>query len=182
MDFSEGYKDVFTENDIQIALNANIPDHILNNKKKLEVWNTKQKKRTVSYKNYCNVVTGGGNTWEDHLNMWNKYKSKLQGRYCVHSSMYDRRFYSSYFSDKAITRRLYSTERGENVASHLLSKYLGYIENTFERNPHGGLILAGSSYREPYPLVNQTDLLCLTAMDLLIQYAYPTQNGMFYLL
>jgi len=57
------------------------------------------------------------------------------------------------FSGKAISCRFYSTERGENVASHLLSKYLGCIENTFERNPHGGLILAGCSYREPYPLV-----------------------------
>nr|CBJ20672.1 hypothetical protein [Beta vulgaris subsp. maritima] len=85
--------------------------------------------------------------------------------------------FDSDFSGKAISCRFYSTERGENVASHLLSKYLGCIENTFERNPHGGLILAGCSYREPYPLVNQTDLLCLTAMDLLIQYAYPAIAG-----
>nr|CBJ20671.1 hypothetical protein [Beta vulgaris subsp. maritima] len=69
MDFSEGYNDVFTEEDINIAINLNIPDHIKKDKKKREAWENKRDKLTECYKGYSKSVTGGSNTWEGHLKM-----------------------------------------------------------------------------------------------------------------
>lgn len=71
-DFRKGYKDVFTKNEILIAINSNIPEHVLNDKKKLETWNTKRDNLADCYQKYSQRVSGGKNTWEGHTLMWNK--------------------------------------------------------------------------------------------------------------
>ncbi|CAA2953967.1 DNA-dependent RNA polymerase [Olea europaea subsp. europaea] len=55
--------------------------------------------------------------------------------------------------------------------------YTRYIEQTTHLDPHPGLIIATHHFSEPYPLVNEVDLLCLATMDLLIQFAYPSLSG-----
>lgn len=50
-------------------------------------------------------------------------------------------------------------------------------EQTTYMDPHPGLIIATHHYLEPYPLINDVDLISMTTMDLLIQYAYPSISG-----
>lgn len=76
---------MFTKNEILIAINSNIPDHVLNNKRKLETWNTKRDKLADCYQKYSQRVCGGRNTWEGHTLMWNKYKNQLRGPFFIHS-------------------------------------------------------------------------------------------------
>lgn len=59
------------------------------------------------------------------------------------------------------------------LLNHLYQK----IERTTHQDPHPGLIIATHHFCEPYPLVNEIDLLCLVTMDLLIQFAYPSLSG-----
>ena len=59
----------------------------------------------------------------------------------------------------------------------LLNRLYQRIERTTHQDPHPGLIIASHHFFEPYPLVNEIDLLCLATMDLLIQFAYPSLSG-----
>lgn len=59
----------------------------------------------------------------------------------------------------------------------LLNRFYQKIERTTDLNPHPGIIIASHHFSEPYPLVNEIDLLCLATMDLLIKYAYPSLSG-----
>lgn len=59
----------------------------------------------------------------------------------------------------------------------LLNRLYSQIERTTHQDPHPGLIIASHHFFEPYPLVNEIDLLCLAIMDLLIQFAYPSLSG-----
>lgn len=59
----------------------------------------------------------------------------------------------------------------------LLNSLYQKIERTTHQDPHPGLIIASHHFFEPYPLVNEIDLLCLATMDLLIQFAYPSLSG-----
>nr|UYK51798.1 hypothetical protein [Paphiopedilum micranthum] len=58
----------------------------------------------------------------------------------------------------------------------LLNK-LYKISRTTQENPHPGLIIASQNFSEPYPLVNDINLLSVSVMDLLIQFAYPSLFG-----
>lgn len=51
------------------------------------------------------------------------------------------------------------------------------IRRTTILDPHPGLVIASLHFQEPYPLVNEIDLLSLATMDLLIQFAYPSLSG-----
>jgi hypothetical protein len=59
----------------------------------------------------------------------------------------------------------------------LLNRMTQKIERTTHQDPHPGLIIASHHFKEPYPLVNEIDLLCLVTMDLLIKFAYPSLSG-----
>lgn len=59
----------------------------------------------------------------------------------------------------------------------LLNRFYQKIEQTTDHNPHPGLIIASHHFSKPYPLVDETDLLSLATMNLLIQYAYPSLSG-----
>lgn len=59
----------------------------------------------------------------------------------------------------------------------LLNRLYQKIERTTHQDPHPGLIIASHHFFEPYPLVNEIDLLSLATMDLLIQFAYPSLSG-----
>lgn len=43
----------------------------------------------------------------------------------------------------------------------LLNRLYQQIEGTIVQDPHPGLIIASHQFKEPYPLVNDIDLLCL---------------------
>lgn len=58
-----------------------------------------------------------------------------------------------------------------------LNRLYQKIERTTHHDPHPGLIIASHHFVEPYPLINEIDLLCLATMDLLIQFAYPSLSG-----
>lgn len=68
--------------------------------------------------------------------------------------------------------RAYTTTTG-----HLLNRFFQKIKRTTHQDPHPALIIASHHFDEPYPLVNETDLLSLAIMDLLIQFAYPFLSG-----
>ncbi|KAK7296946.1 hypothetical protein VNO77_49267 [Canavalia gladiata] len=51
------------------------------------------------------------------------------------------------------------------------------INRTTRQDPHPGLIIASHHFSEPYPLVNEIDLLSLVTIDLLNQFVYPTFTG-----
>ena len=55
----------------------------------------------------------------------------------------------------------------------LLNNVYSRVERTKHLNPHPGLIIATHFFKEPYPLVNETNLLSLAIMDLLILFGYP---------
>lgn len=59
----------------------------------------------------------------------------------------------------------------------LLNRLYQKIERTTHQDPHPGLIIALHHFKEPYPLVNEIDLLCHATMDLLIQFAYPSLSA-----
>lgn len=67
---------------------------------------------------------------------------------------------------------------GQNETSLFLKKFYSKVEKESTYHvPHPGKIIAEQNFREPYPLVNETDLLSITVMDLLNQYAYPFISG-----
>lgn len=43
--------------------------------------------------------------------------------------------------------------------------------------PHPGLITASCFFLEPFPIVCELELLSISIMDLLLQYAYPSLEG-----
>ncbi|XP_038683072.1 DNA polymerase-like [Tripterygium wilfordii] len=63
------------------------------------------------------------------------------------------------------------------TTGHLLNRLYQKIERTTHQDPHPGLIIASHHFFEPYPLVNEIDLLSLVIMDLLIQFSYPSFSG-----
>ncbi|KAM3300942.1 hypothetical protein P3S67_015442 [Capsicum chacoense] len=50
-------------------------------------------------------------------------------------------------------------------------------DQTKHHDPHPGFIIAIHHFKEPYALVNECDLLSISTMDLLIQFAYPSLSG-----
>lgn len=76
---------------------------------------------------------------------------------------------------KALKMKAYSTDSA--TTGPLLNNLYQSIERTTQQDPHPGLIIASHHFFEPYPLVNEIDLLCLATMDLLIQFAYPCLSG-----
>ena len=69
----------------------------------------------------------------------------------------------------------YTTD--STTTRQLLNRLYQKIERTTHQDPHPGLIIASHHFIEPYPLVNDIDLLCLATMDLLIQFVYPSLSG-----
>jgi hypothetical protein len=59
----------------------------------------------------------------------------------------------------------------------LLNRLYQRIEQTKRVDPHPGLILASHHFNDPYPLIDEVDLLTLSTMDLLIQFVYPLLSG-----
>ena len=76
---------------------------------------------------------------------------------------------------KALNMKAYTTDSAST--GQLLNRLYQKIERTTHQDPHPGLIIASHHFFEPYPLVNESDLLCLATMDLLIQFAYPSLSG-----
>jgi DNA polymerase type B, organellar and viral len=72
-------------------------------------------------------------------------------------------------------KKAYSTDSANTGL--LLNRMYQKIERTTHQDPHPGLIIASHHFFEPYPLVNEIDLLNLATMDLLIQFAYPSLSG-----
>jgi hypothetical protein len=70
----------------------------------------------------------------------------------------------------------YNTDSATTI-QYLFNRLYQKIEQTTHLDPHPGLIIATHHFSEPYPLVNEVDLLCLATMDLLIQFAYPSLSG-----
>lgn len=68
--------------------------------------------------------------------------------------------------------RAYTTSSGRT--GELLNRLYQKIERTTQQEPHPGLMIASHHFIEPYPLVNEIDLLSSSIMDLNIQYSYPT--------
>ena len=69
----------------------------------------------------------------------------------------------------------YTTDSATTV--QLLNRLYQKIERIRHQDPHPGLIIASHHFNEPYPIVNEIDLLCLATMDLLIQFVYPSLSG-----
>lgn len=69
-----------------------------------------------------------------------------------------------------VSKRVYST--GFHVSSSLLSKLYSVILKTSVIHPHPGLIIASHSFSRRI-LMQETSLLSLAVMDLLVQYGYP---------
>jgi hypothetical protein len=64
--------------------------------------------------------------------------------------------------------------KGRYITSEMLVNNLySRIDRTTHVLPQPGLIIATQYFKEPYPLVNETNLLCLAIMDLLILFGYP---------
>jgi hypothetical protein len=63
------------------------------------------------------------------------------------------------------------------TTGQLLNRLYHKIERTTHQDPHPGLIIASQHFLDPYPLINENDLLCLAIMDLLIQFVYPSLSG-----
>jgi hypothetical protein len=59
----------------------------------------------------------------------------------------------------------------------LLNRLNQKIEQTRQLNPYPKLIIASHIFKNPYPLVNEVELLSLATMDLLIRFVYPFLNG-----
>lgn len=61
---------------------------------------------------------------------------------------------------------------------YLLNKFYNTVEKESTYHvPHPGKIIASHKFNEPYPIINETDLLSIAVMDLLTQYAYPSISG-----
>lgn len=71
--------------------------------------------------------------------------------------------------------KAYTTDSA--TAGRLLNRLYQKIERTTHQDPHPGLIIASHHFFEPYPLVNEIDLLSLVTMDLLILFAYSSLSG-----
>lgn len=69
----------------------------------------------------------------------------------------------------------YSTYSGTRV--EFLNRLYQSVDRTTHQDPHPGLIIAEHHFHDPYPLVNDIDLLCLATMDLLTQLAYLLKSG-----
>lgn len=69
----------------------------------------------------------------------------------------------------------YTTGCRQNETSLLLNKLYTAVEKESTYHvPHPGKIIASHKFNEPYPIINETDLLSIAVMDLLTQYAYPS--------
>lgn len=73
--------------------------------------------------------------------------------------------------------RTYTTSTDKVYIDMLLWPFFSKIERTVVQDPHPGLIIASHHFCAPYLIVNETDLLSLAVMDLLMQYVYPSQLG-----
>ncbi|KAK8491913.1 hypothetical protein V6N13_072336 [Hibiscus sabdariffa] len=69
------------------------------------------------------------------------------------------------------------THLGVKTVALILNRLNLKIRRTTILDPHPGLVIASLHFQEPYPLVNEIDLLSLATMDLLIQFAYPSLSG-----
>jgi len=74
------------------------------------------------------------------------------------------------------TPTLLDKEKAELVGP-ILNRLLLSIEREINQEPHPGLIIARHDFFEPYPTCSQIDLLSLSAMQLLIKFAYPALSG-----
>lgn len=74
------------------------------------------------------------------------------------------------------TPSLLDKEKAELVGP-ILNRLLLSIEREINQEPHPGLIIARHDFFEPYPTCSQIDLLSLSAMQLLIKFAYPALSG-----
>lgn len=73
--------------------------------------------------------------------------------------------------------KTYTTSTDMVHTDMLLGPFFKKIERTMVQDPHPGLIIAVHNLSKPYPIVNETSLLSLAVMDLIIQYAYPSILG-----
>ena len=71
-----------------------------------------------------------------------------------------------------------STASAKNETELLLNRlYQQKLERTTHQDPHPGLIIATHHFVEPYPNLTEIELLSLSTMSLLIQFAYPSLSG-----
>ena len=71
-----------------------------------------------------------------------------------------------------------TTDSAKNETVLLLNRmYQQKIERTTHQDPHPGLIIATHHFVDPFPLINEIELLSVATMSLLIQFAYPSLSG-----
>ncbi|KAJ8746889.1 hypothetical protein K2173_010161 (mitochondrion) [Erythroxylum novogranatense] len=59
----------------------------------------------------------------------------------------------------------------------LLSRLYNIISRTTHLDPHPGLIIATHHLSDPFPIAEEIELLSVSVMDLLAQYAFPSLSG-----
>ena len=75
---------VLPEDDLEKIIKVK-RDKIKLTKSEDKIWENKKNLLMATYRHYCNIVTGGSYRYKDHVKMWNEYKDKLNGDYCLHS-------------------------------------------------------------------------------------------------
>ena len=96
---------------------------------------------------------------------------KQLGRGLLHSSLIKN---NSTMKQKILTNRSYST--GLNVSSSLVCKLYSVIGKSTVIRPHPSLIVASHRFSHGI-LMQETALLSLAVLDLLVLYAYPAIGG-----
>lgn len=80
------------------------------------------------------------------------------------------------FSSQQI--RMYTIGRSPTGSfSGLWNRFQRVVERTAHRDPHRGLIIAEHHFKYPYFIIDEVELACLAAMDLLVQFIYPALSG-----
>lgn len=75
---------VLPEDDLEKILKVK-KENIKLTKSEDKIWENKKNVFMASYRQYCKVVTGGSYKYKDHVQMWDEFKHKLNGTYCLHS-------------------------------------------------------------------------------------------------
>jgi len=135
-------------------------------KKTKDVWDKKINGILICYEEYIRTVCGNKISsnpevnWNAHMSKWENFKNMMK-EYTVFT----------------IKNEMNKRTTDSAIVMKVLNRMYQKIEHTTLRDPHPGLIIALHDFKEPYPLVNETDLLSLATMDLLIQFAYPSLSG-----
>ena len=160
-------------------LNTDMPEK--GSKQQKATWEEKISVILSSYETYSRIVCGDyqedNGAWIAHEKKWEKFRAKLdpaagQPYYLLRSQLTMMKKHNMILRHK----KAYTTD-SSNTGYLLLNRLNQKRERTTHQDPHPGLIIASHHFSEPYPVINDVDLLTLASMDLLIQFAYPRLSG-----